>query len=66
MELVIPRREGGTDEEQQQRSELRRGGARGDVAKGENGDFKFVLLFDERGRLALHQPGSGFNPLVVS
>jgi len=66
VELVIPRRECGSEEEEKHWSERRRGGSLEDSAKGENGDFKFVLLFDERGRLALHQPGSGFNPLVVS
>lgn len=27
---------------------------------------RFTLLYDEKGRLGLGQPGSGFTPLVVS
>lgn len=38
----------------------RRGGGEGMDA------FRFTMLFDEMGRLALGQPGSGFKPLVVS
>ena len=60
--MVIPPRAGGASEKEKEQ----RGGALGDAAaKGESGEFKFVMLFDERGRLALHQPRSGFNPLVV-
>lgn len=66
VELVVPRREGKTKQGKKHEQENRGGGAVvGGAAEGENGDFKFTMLFDERGRLALDQPGSGFNPLVV-
>lgn len=31
----------------------------------EKSEFRFTMLFDEKGRLGLGQPGSGFKPLVV-
>lgn len=68
VELVVPRREGNAEQGEEKEEETRGKGAVGAVggaARGENRDFKFTLLFDERGRLALDQPGSGFNPLVV-
>ena len=34
-------------------------------AGAETGNFRFTLSFDETGRLALGQPGSGFKPLAV-
>ena len=37
----------------------------GGGAGAETGDFRFTLSFDEAGRLALGQPGSGFKPLAV-
>lgn len=50
-------------ESEDEEMEEREGGARA-PAGGKLG-FRFTLLFDERGRLALGQPGSGFKPLVV-
>ena len=32
----------------------------------EKSKFRFTMLFDDKGRLGLGQPGSGFKPLVVS
>lgn len=36
------------------------------VTERKKGSPRFTLLFDDEGRLALGQPGSGFKPLVVS
>lgn len=53
--LVVEGRQGGDD--------LQRGRGVGNaIADG----VRFTMLFDESGRLALGQPGSGFTPLVVS
>lgn len=75
--LVVRGREDGPDKQeegqkgeqeekhqQQERSRKRRQ-SKGGGADGESRDFKFTMMFDESGRLALGQPGSGFNPLVV-
>lgn len=43
---------------------LEEGGNRARKAR-EKSKFRFTMLFDEKGRLGLGQPGSGFNPLVV-
>lgn len=66
VELVVPRREGNEEPGKEQAQEKGGAGAVGGAAEGENRGIKFTMLFDERGRLALDQPGSGFNPLVVS
>lgn len=68
VELVVPRREGTAEpgKGQEQKQGKGRAGAVGGAAEEGNPDSKFTMLFDERGRLALDQPGSGFNPLVVS
>lgn len=65
VELVVPRRESNTKQGNEREQEKRGGGAVGAAAEGETRAFKFTMHFDERGRLALDQPGSGFNPLVV-
>ncbi|CAN0344775.1 unnamed protein product, partial [Ectocarpus sp. 8 AP-2014] len=64
--LVVARQEQGVEEEEEHQGE--RGKAErlaGGAAEAERDGFKFTMLFDETGRLALGQPGSGFNPLVV-
>lgn len=43
---------------------LEEGGNRARKAR-EKSKFRFTMFFDEKGRLGLGQPGSGFNPLVV-
>lgn len=63
VELVVPRRE--DDAEQRKEQEGRGGRAVGSAAEGGHREIKFRMLFDKEGRLALDQPGSGFNPLVV-
>ncbi|CAN0164614.1 unnamed protein product, partial [Ectocarpus sp. 13 AM-2016] len=64
--LVMARQEQGVEEEEEHQGE--RGKAErlaGGPAQAGRDGFKFTMLFDETGRLALGQPGSGFNPLVV-
>eukprot|EP00752_Nemacystus_decipiens_P016328 g14603.t1 len=61
VELVVSRR----GDVSEQGSEEGGAAALVGAAEAGNGDFKFTMLFDERGRLALDQPGSGFSPLAV-
>lgn len=65
VDLLVPRREGNPMQAKEQEQKKRGEGAVGSAAEGENRGFKFTMMFDERGRLAMDQPGSGFNPLVV-
>lgn len=64
--LVVPRQEQGLEEKEEHQGERGKGGGlAGGAAEAERDGFKFTMLFDEAGRLALGQPGSCFNPLVV-
>ncbi|CAM9737849.1 unnamed protein product, partial [Hapterophycus canaliculatus] len=57
-------------EQEQEKQQQKKGGRKGRQSKGggaggKSGNWKFTMIFDESGRLALGQPGSGFKPLVV-
>ncbi|CAM9376507.1 unnamed protein product [Scytosiphon promiscuus] len=70
--LVLPGQDDGPEREEEDVDKQQQQAGRGTVRRTERGgagrekqDFKFTLMFDESGRLALGQPGSGFNPLAV-
>lgn len=66
VKLVVPRQEEGQQKQKQQgQGKGKMATAVGGARRTDNAGFKFAMLFDDRGRLALDQPGSGFNPLVV-